>query len=454
MPSDILMPQLGESVVEGTVSAWLKAVGDSIARFEPLLIVETDKVSTEIPSPVAGTLHEIFVREGETVAKGTRLAIIAGADEAQSATEAVGTHNGAADTAPAATAHVAPTITPSHSAPPSWHITPVVARMAAEHGLDLAAIPGSGRGGRVTKKDVEAYLEQHASVGTGHTPSASAPANAEYAPWETPGSGELFKPTEELNETPVSHQLKHAPMTPPAHLPAVVDASSQQGDSTLVPLTPMRKTIAERMIFSRQHYAHVTTIWEIDLTVIQAHRAANRESFARQGVRLTLTPYFLTAIVHALHAVPVLNAEWRDDGILLHHQHHIGIAVALEEGLIVPVLRNVDDLSLIGIARSIHDLAERARTRRLKAEEVKGGTFTLSNHGVSGSLFATPIITPPQVGILGIGVMEQRVKVIGGMIAIRPCVYASLTFDHRAADGATADAFMDVLKRTLEGWAG
>ncbi len=432
MPMDILMPQLGESVVEGTVSAWLKAVGDSISRFEPLLIVETDKVTTEIPSPAAGTLQAIFVREGETVAKGTRLAIIASADEVTPPVSVGTTH---ASSAPVATTQNTPT--PAHENGQSWHITPVVARMAAEHGLDLTAIPGSGRGGRVTKKDVEAFLESHRSV----PPVPSAHANDEHAPWETPGSGELFKPTEELRESlPAPHSA-----IAPAH-----GAANNEG--TLVPLTPMRKTIAERMIFSRQHYAHVTTVWEIDLSAVQKHRAVNRESFTRQGARLTLTPYFLTAIVKALRAVPVLNGEWRDEGILLHHQHHIGIAVALDEGLIVPVLRNVDDLSLIGIARGIHDLAERARTHRLKAEEVKGGTFTLSNHGVSGSLFATPIITPPQVGILGIGVMEQRVKVIDGMIAIRPCVYASLTFDHRAADGATADAFMDVLKRTLEGW--
>jgi 2-oxoglutarate dehydrogenase E2 component (dihydrolipoamide succinyltransferase) len=434
-------------VVEGTVSAWLKGIGDSIARFEPLLIVETDKVTTEIPSPVAGTLQEIFVNEGETVAKGTRLAIIAGADEASASPNPVGATHGSP--LPSTTPAPIPAVQDSGQ---SWHITPVVARMAAEHRLDLATIPGSGRGGRVTKKDVEAYLESHVFVGTGHVPSASALTpthpNDEHAPWETPGSGELFKPTEELNEAARPHTVMPAPAT------SATTATVPQSDSTLVPLTPMRKTIAERMIFSRQHYAHVTTIWEIDLTAIQQHRAANREAYARQGVRLTLTPYFLMAIVRALHAVPVLNAEWRDEGILLHHHHHIGIAVALEEGLIVPVLRDVDDLSLIGIARGVHDLAERARTHRLKADEVRGGTFTLSNHGVSGSLFATPIITPPQVGILGIGVMEQRVKVIDGMIAIRPCVYASLTFDHRAADGATADAFMDVLKRTLEGWAG
>jgi 2-oxoisovalerate dehydrogenase E2 component (dihydrolipoyl transacylase) len=431
MPTDIIMPQLGESVVEGTVSQWLKGVGDPIARFEPLLIVETDKVTTEIPSPVAGVLHAIYVQEGETVAKGTRIAVIADAstvsDDAGNAGFAGKTQASSISTP----RHDAiPTHTPtSHAA--DWHLTPVVARMAREHHLDLSAIQGSGRGGRVTKKDVEEFL------------LTATRTDDEHAPWETPGAGELFKPTEEYSDAPAA-QPYHAPASAPV-------APIAQGD-TLVPLTPMRKTIAERMIFSRQHYAHVTTVWEIDLTAVQRNRAAQRAAFAAQGVRLTLTPYFLAALVHALRAVPVLNGEWRDDGILLHHQQHIGIAVALEDGLIVPVLRDVGDLSLMGIARGVHDLAERARTHKLKAEEVKGGTFTLSNHGVSGSLFATPIITPPQVGILGIGVMEQRVKVIDGMIAIRPCAYSSLTFDHRAADGATADAFMDVLKRSLERW--
>jgi 2-oxoglutarate dehydrogenase E2 component (dihydrolipoamide succinyltransferase) len=438
MSTDIIMPQLGESVVEGTVSQWLKRVGDTIARFEPLLIVETDKVTTEIPSPVAGVLHAIYVQEGETVAKGTRIAVIADAGNAADEARRAPTGNAAL----AGTTQASSAAKPQHDPIPShaadWHLTPVVARMAREHHLDLSAIQGSGRGGRVTKKDVEGYLSSVSS----HLSPTTHPAD-EHAPWETPGSGELFKPTEEYSDAPAA-KPRHAPASAPV-------APIAKGD-TLVPLTPMRKTIAERMIFSRQHYAHVTTVWEIDLTAVQRNRAAQRAAFAAQDVRLTLTPYFIAALVHSLRAVPVLNGEWRDDGMLLHHQQHIGIAVALEDGLIVPVLRDVGDLSLLGIARGVHNLAERARTHKLKAEEVKGGTFTLSNHGVSGSLFATPIITPPQVGILGIGVMEQRVKVIDGMIAIRPCAYASLTFDHRAADGATADAFMDVLKRSLEGW--
>jgi 2-oxoglutarate dehydrogenase E2 component (dihydrolipoamide succinyltransferase) len=214
----------------------------------------------------------------------------------------------------------------------------------------------------------------------------------------------------------------------------------------------MRRTIAERMMFSQQHSAHVTTVWEIDLTAVRAHQAAHREHAARQGIHLTLTAYFVAALVEALRAVPVLNGEWRDNGIYLHHQHHIGIAVALEDGLIVPVLKHADQMSLFGIARGVADLAERARRNQLSPEDVRGGTFTLSNHGVTGSLFATPIITPPQIGILGVGVMEERVRVINGMIAVRPCVYASLTFDHRAADGATADAMMAALRRTLESW--
>jgi 2-oxoglutarate dehydrogenase E2 component (dihydrolipoamide succinyltransferase) len=214
----------------------------------------------------------------------------------------------------------------------------------------------------------------------------------------------------------------------------------------------MRRAIAERMVLSERTAPHVTTVFEVDMTRVLAHRDAHQAEFGQQGVNLTLTAYFVAAAAEALRATPALNAEWRDDGIYHHRRIHVGMAVALDEGLIVPVIRDANERNLLGIARAVNDLSARARGKQLQPDEVRGGTFTITNHGVSGSLFATPIIQQPQVGILGVGVMEQRVKVIDGMIAIRPCVYVSLTFDHRAADGATGDSFMLVLKRVIESW--
>ncbi|MBE0691392.1 MAG: 2-oxo acid dehydrogenase subunit E2, partial [Anaerolineae bacterium] len=262
--------------------------------------------------------------------------------------------------------------------------------------------------------------------------------------WETPGSGDLFKPTD-------------APAAPaaPAVVPPPVEraAKAEDVEGELVSLSLMRKGIAEHMVLSKLQTApHVTTVFEIDMSAVLVHRAANKDAFARQGVDLTLTAYFVAASVTALRATPYVNAEWRDDGIFLHKRVHIGLAVALDDGLLVPVLRNAQDLNLMGIARGINDLAARARGKKLSADETRGGTFTISNHGVSGSLFATPIINQPQTGILGIGMMERRVKVIDGMIAIRPCAFVSLTFDHRVADGAIGDRFMQTLKQKLETW--
>jgi 2-oxoglutarate dehydrogenase E2 component (dihydrolipoamide succinyltransferase) len=434
------MPQLGESVVEGTVGRWLKSVGERIERFEPLLEISTDKVETEIPSPVSGVLLAIYVQEGETVGKGTLLAEIG--EEVSASTLVSPLPSQPADTATDIHMDTVSTGNGEHGGG-AWHVTPVVARMAAQHKLDLAAIAGSGRGGRVTKKDVEAYLAAHTH------------AEAATAPWETPGSGSLFKPSEEYAEAAGSPAAHHDAPPVPQAAPRLhpVETIPQAAGDQRVPLSPMRKAIAERMVFSKLHNApHVTTVFEVDLTRVLAHRTAHLEAFTAQGVNLTLTAYFVAASVEALKATPYINAEWSDDGIILHRHIHVGIAVALDEGLIVPVLRDAGERNLLGIARAVNDMATRARAKQLSADEVRGGTFTITNHGVSGSLFATPILVPPQVGILGVGVMEQRVKVIDGMIAIRPCAYVSLTFDHRVADGATGDGFMLVLKRALEGW--
>ncbi|MFN8372109.1 MAG: dihydrolipoamide acetyltransferase family protein [Anaerolineae bacterium] len=454
MPTRIIMPQLGESVVEGTVSRWLKREGDSVAEFEPLVEVSTDKVDTEIPSPASGVVLKIYIPEGTTVERGVLLALIGQPGESADdspAPQTVG-HPASHDngTVGAASSLVpAPSMTSPSPAASAYtgHMTPVVARMVAEHNLDLSRIKGTGRDGRVTKKDIEAYLA-----------TAATPAN--LPPWEQPGSGDLFKPTVEYG-TPAQPAV---PPPPPVHPPATSTPPAAPTPThtagTLVPLNAMRRAIAEHMVRSKLHTApHVTTVFEIDMSAVTRHRAANKEAFARLGVNLTFTAYFAAAAVAALQANPYLNAQWTDDGIYLLHAVHLGIAVALGDnpadnnGLIVPVIKNAQDLNLMGIARAVNDIAERARSKQLKPDDVQGGTFTISNHGVSGSLFATPIINQPQVGILGVGMVEQRVKVIDNAIAIRPCCYLSLTFDHRVADGASGDAFMGTLKQKLETWS-
>jgi len=427
MPVQVVMPQLGESVVEGTVSRWLKREGEAVAAYEPLLEVSTDKVDTEIPAPAEGVLLKVYVGAGETVERGALLGVI-GAVGDEVPANGVSGHSpptaAAENEAPAVNEHE-----PQDERPP--HITPVVARMAAEHNLDLRQIHGTGKEGRVTKKDVEAYLAAR--------PQATA-ANDDPAPWETPGSGDLFKPSDDYDEPAAS-----APVT------ALTPQLRPDADERL-PVTPMRRQIAEHTVRSLKTAPHVTTVFEVDLGRVVRHRETHKEAFARQGTRLTHTPYFIAAAARALVAFPVLNAEWRDDYLLLHQRVHIGIAVAVVGGLMVPVIRDAQDLNLNGITRALNDLATRARSHQLKPDDVRGGTFTITNHGVSGSLFATPIIHQPQVAILGVGAVEKRVKVIDDAIAIRPCAYLSLTFDHRALDGATGDAFLATLKDDLERW--
>ncbi len=456
MPTNVTMPQLGESVVEGTISKWLKHEGDPVQAFEPLLEISTDKVDTEVPAPADGVLLKIHVAEGETVEKGTLLAVIGQAGERadarahEAATAQPAAEPGARHAAPLQSSANGGSHNGKHEY--SGHVTPVVARMAAEHQLDLAQIEGTGRAGRITKKDVEAYLETQPAVGAhGGAPAAEA---EELPPWEQPVEGDLFKPTVEYEVEPLG--VKHA--SPAQQRVHPVEAIPEVSDGELITLSPMRKAIAEHMVRSKLETSpHVTTVFEVDLSAVLAHREANKDAFAKQGVNLTLTAYFAAATVEALRAVPLLNAQWTDAGIYLHHAINLGLAVALDDGLIVPVIKRAGDLSLLGIARAVNDLAARARAKQLKPDEVKGGTYTITNHGVSGSLFATPIINQPQVGILGVGVLEKRIKVItdangNDSLAIRPCVYVTLTFDHRVVDGATGDGFMLVLKNRLERW--
>jgi len=407
MPVEVIMPQLGESVVEGTVTKWLKQVDEPVREFEPLVEINTDKVDTEVPSPANGTILARFVDEGQTVRAGTVLALIGEPGEPLPQRE-----DGEA--------------APARKREDLGFISPVVAKMAAEHGLDLSQVPGTGQAGRITKKDVLAFLERR--------PTAAPPA-----PWEEPGLGELFRPSEEVGAAK------------PAAAPG-----------TILPLDVVRRSIADHMLRSRHTSAHVTTVMEADLSRVIAHRQAHKEKFQREGVSLTFTAYFAAAAVTALKQVPLVNASWSDQGIVLHRQVNVGVAVSLgDKGLIVPVIRDADQLSLQALAGALNDLAERARSRKLRPEEVQGGTFTITNHGTSGSLLATPIINQPQSAILGVGVMQKRVVVLEGKgptgepadsIAIRPMVYLTLTFDHRILDGAIGDQFLGLVVQRLQQW--
>ncbi|OGO37308.1 MAG: hypothetical protein A2W35_02360 [Chloroflexi bacterium RBG_16_57_11] len=442
MPTQVIMPQLGESVLEGTITRWLKAAGEMVEENEPLVEVNTDKVDTEIPSPASGKVVEILIQEGTTVQAGALLAWIEAAKEP-----------GAVE--PAAVAISGPTEGQQPLQAQSWlpgvpsvgrdrdlgFISPVVAKMASEHGVDLFQVPGTGQGGRITKKDLQAYLEKRPSAPVA-APLQAAPARSTAIPTASAESA----------------SAESAPAESAAATPAAT-AVSYPGDGEILPLTLVRRSIAEHMVSSKRTSPHVTTIMEADLSRVAAHRQANKDAFARDGVNLTFTAYFVAAAVAALKAHPVVNASWREEGILHHRMINIGVAASLgEAGLIVPVIKNADGLSLLGMARAVNDLATRARARQLKPDEVQGGTFTITNHGVSGSLFATPIINQPQCAILGVGKIQKRVVVVsdpggGDVIAVRPMVYLGLTFDHRILDGALADAFLGEVVEVLQTWS-
>lgn len=434
MPIQVLMPQLGESVEEGTISRWLKSQGDKIEEFEPLLEVNTDKVDTEIPSPSDGVLLEIVVPEGTTVRAGELLAWIGEpGEEAPDVAPRPETVEEAAapETAPEPAAEAAEAPRPAVPAAGRdrelGFISPVVARIASQENVDLYQVEGTGQGGRITKKDILAYLERR-----------EAEPAAPVSPAEAPAPRAVPAP---------APRRESAPAAMPA--PAAGE---------ILPLTPVRQRIAEHMVTSKRTSPHVTTIMEADLGRVVAHRQANKGAFARDGVKLTFTPYFIAATVEALKAYPVVNSSWTDEGIQLHKNINVGMATSLGEGgLIVPVIHNADRLSLVGLAQAVNDLAERARSRQLKPDEVRNGTFSITNHGISGSLFATPIINQPQCGILGVGKIQKRVVVVegpaGDSIAIRPMVYLSLTFDHRILDGAIADYFLGKVVESLENWS-
>ena len=430
MATEVIMPQLGELVVEGTVTRWLKAEGDSIEEFEALVEINTDKVDTEVPSPASGTILKLYVGENQTVKAGTLLAMVGEPGEDVPDAPAAPVIPKAAAAKPAESPAAAPA--PQSGSKDLGFISPVVARIAAEHKLDLSRVKGTGRDGRITKKDAMAAVQAGAAVGGD--------------PWDSPASGELFRPSEEVygasaKETPVS---THAP-------------------GEVIPHTPVRRSIATHMVRSVATSPHVTTVMEADMGRVVAHRSAHKAQFARDGVKLTFTAYFAAAAVAALKAVPVVNASWSEEGIVLHPQVNLGVAVSMgEEGLIVPVIKQAESLSLLALAGAVNDLAARARSKELQPDEVQGGTFTITNHGVSGSLFATPIINQPQAAILGVGALQKRVMArelkgpdggVEDVFAIRPMVYLTLTFDHRMLDGAIGDHFLGTLVQKLERWS-
>ena len=435
MATKIIMPQLGESVVEGTVSKWLKNEGDVIKEYDPIMEVATDKVTTEVTASASGTLLKIFVAEGITVAAGTLLGWIG-----QQGESLVDSGEAVSHAQPSTSNLQSPTS--NFQLPTSKElgfISPVVAKLAAEHKVDLAQVNGTGINGRITKKDVLAFVESN---------QGKAKVE-ELAPWERPGDGDLFRPPElQMMQGQTSNfQL------PTSNLQSPISTRSAQSSDTTMPLSQMRKSIAEHMVRSKHTSPHVTTVFEVDMSKVTAHREANKAMFARDGVNLTFTAYLIAAIVPALKAYPMANSVFAGDSLLLKRDINIGMAVSLgDDGLIVPVIKRADEKSLLAIARDVNDLANRARSKQLKPDETQGGTFTLTNHGISGSLFATPIINQPQCGILGAGAIQKRVVVINDAIAIRPMMYLSFAFDHRILDGATADYFVAKIKEVLEGW--
>ena len=450
---EVVMPQMGESIFEGTITKWLKKPGDKIDRDEPLFEISTDKVDAEIPSPAAGVLKEVKVNEGQTVPVQTVVAVIdadgAGAQAPAPAAAPAKPQAAPAPAAaqpkaaaprpaavPAAPAAVAPPPRPAAPAPAAASAekirsSPLVRRMARENNINLAQVPGTGAGGRVSKKDILQAIE-----GGGAEPA------------EAPGA-------------PIPFRAPSAP--PPAPTGGVASVSLETGvpreklyfgQYEVQPMSVMRQRIAEHMVTSKRVSPHVYSVDEVDVTGIAAVRAKTKEKFEQTaGTKLTFMPFFVRAAVEGLRAYPTVNASVDGTNVVLHKECNIGIAVALDWGLIVPVVKNAEEKNFLGIARAINDLAERARAKKLKPEEVAESTFSITNPGVFGGLFGLPVINQPNVAILGVGAIEKRPVVIDDAIAIRSMVYLTLSYDHRVVDGAAAHQFMGKVKHTLENWS-
>jgi pyruvate dehydrogenase E2 component (dihydrolipoamide acetyltransferase) len=452
---DVVMPQMGESIVEGTLTKWLKKAGEHVERDEPLFEISTDKVDTEIPAPVAGVLKEVLVEEGKTVAISTVVGRIEeGAGNGASApAQAAPPPPPAAKPASPAPPLPAPNATPAAPQEPfvaepgkqpvaasagpypipvpepqtpiatDGPLSPLVRKMAREYGIDLRQVKGTGAGGRISKQDLEAYMSAQGArtMAQATTPAPSGPSSAT------------------------------APAAPPPSAPM---PRAQAPQSRVEPMSIMRVKIAEHMLLSKRTSAHVTTVHKTDLTKVAKLRERHKAEFQqRYGYSLTYLPFVIAATVEAIHEYPILNASIEGNNIIYHNEINVGIAVALENGLIVPVIRNADEKNVVGLQRAIVDLATRARSRQLKADEVQGGTFSITNFGSFGSVFATPVINQPQVAILGLGTVEKEPVVIDDAIAIRSIAYLALTFDHRLIDGALADQFTGKVKSILEGWS-
>jgi 2-oxoglutarate dehydrogenase E2 component (dihydrolipoamide succinyltransferase) len=461
MPTDVVMPQMGESIAEGTIVRWIKKVGDQVARDEPLFEISTDKVDAEIPSPAAGVLAEVRVKEGETVPVNSVVAVIgqpgehaANAAEARAGRHATEASASSEPRAPASSAQAdgvgpaAPRSEPAKAAALSdttvehrdqsplergapatrgpedledrlrQRSSPLVRKIAKDHQVDISRIRGTGIAGRVTKSDILDFIAQSgASASVVQQDSAPAP-----------------------RPSPASRPI---PAPPPR-------GSGVPGQ--VQPMSVMRKKIAEHMIMSRRTSAHVHSVFEVNFARVAQIREAKKAEYEQAGAKLTYLSFIIKAVIDTLRAMPVVNASIDGDNVVYHRDVNLGIAVALDWGLIVPVIKKADERNLLGLSRAVVDLAARARTKQLKPDEVTGGTFTITNPGVFGALFGMPIISQPQVAILGVGHIEKRPVVIDDAIAIRPMAYLTLGYDHRVIDGAVADEFMSMVKKSLENW--
>lgn len=439
MPTEVVMPQMGESIAEGTIVRWIKKVGDSIDKDEPLFEISTDKVDAEIPAPGAGVLLDIKVKEGETVPVNSVVAVIGAAGEQVAAGSAP-----AAASAPAATPAPSVPSAPVASVPSVASVpvvpaeptladlrrtrsSPVVRKIAKEHGIDFTQLPGTGISGRVTKKDILSFVASGA-------PAPAAPST---------GSGQGGVP-------------KAPPMPALARTPSVGGGQApmpafQPGENVRVEkMSVMRKKIADHMVMSVKTSPHVYSAYEVDFSRIDQLRHSHKAAYEQAGTKLTYTAFIAKATVDTIRQFPFSNASVDGDSIVYKRDINLGIAVALETGLIVPVIRNADEKSMMGLCRAIQDLAARARSKKLNPEEVQGGTFTITNPGIFGAVYGLPIISQPQVAILGVGSVDKRVVVVDDMIAVRPICYLTLGFDHRLIDGADAGRFLQALKERLQ----
>jgi pyruvate dehydrogenase E2 component (dihydrolipoamide acetyltransferase) len=441
MPTDIVMPQMGESIFEGTITKWLKKPGDKVQRDEPLFEISTDKVDAEIPAPASGILQEIKVVEGNTVPVNTVVGTIASDGESAAPAAAPSKASAPLPVSPAkppssapSTPAVAPPATaePAHQEPAREEedeharSSPLVRKIAREHNVNLSQVPGTGIGGRITKQDIMAFLEKP-------SPAAGAPA--------------------------VSARASAPAISSSAPPPRPIAPAAAVFPGDIVPMTQMRKIIAQRMIESRRTSAHVHCMFEVDITRIVQLRNKTKSAFEqRHGARLTFMPFFVRAVIIGLQQFPIVNASIEAENIRYHRHVNVGIAVALDWGLIVPVLKNADELNFLGLQRGIFDLGERSRSKKLKPEEVEGSTFTVTNPGQFGAVFGLPIINQPNSAILGVGGITKAPLVVtdndgNDSIAIRSVVHLTLGYDHRLIDGAVADQFMAFVKKTLENWS-